>query len=156
MTVVARRFRSIPERSALETWRAISDVLAPQLSCASRKELDAIAGIASSLITREAMRDSAIVAHGSGPRVRIYCLYGEDAITGEEASEQPLAFDALTGDWHLSLPSPAEDLEWVRGALKKKSTRITARDLDTDVQDSTQQAKKTEAFQIDREAFFRP
>jgi hypothetical protein len=155
MTIVARRFKSIPERSALETWRAISNVLAPRLSSTSRGELDTIADIASSLITREAMRDSAILVHGSGPRVRIYCLYGEDAITGDNASEHLLAFDATAGDWHLSLPCPAEDLEWVQAALKRKSTRVTARDLKAEIEVAANEVNKMDGFQINTEAFFR-
>jgi hypothetical protein len=155
MTLVARRFKSIPERSALETWGAISNVLAPRLSSSSRGELDAIAGIASSLITREAMRDSAIVVHGSGPRVRIYCLYGEEALTGEKASEQILAFDATAGDWHLSLPCPAEDLEWVQAALQRRSTRVTARNLRAEVEGTANEVKQMDGFQINTEAFFR-
>ena len=156
MTVVARRFRSIPERSALETWRAISEVLAPEPSSTASEELHAIAGIASSLITREAMRDGAIVVHGSGSRVRIYCLHGEEAITGDNAREQSLAFNATSGDWQMSLPCPAEDLEWVQAALKKRSAKITARDLNADVGEGTDQPEKTGGLQVNKEAFFRP
>jgi hypothetical protein len=103
MTVVARTFCSIPKRSALDTWAAIVDLLAPRAGSDSRRELDSVAGIASSLITREAMT-APIVVYGCGPRVRIYCVYNEDAITGDAASENKLAFDATDGDWHMSLP----------------------------------------------------
>ena len=154
MTVIARRVRSIPERSALQTWRVISEVLAPEPSSTARQELDAIAGIASSLITREAARDSAIVVHGSGPRVRIYCLYGEDAITGDNASEQCLAFNVTSGDWQMSLPCPADDLDWARSALKKKAAKITARDLKADVDDKPEHEGKSAGLQVDTEAFF--
>lgn len=155
MTVVARRFRSIPERSALDTWRAITELLTPAANSTARKDLDDVAGIASSLIARESMKDSAIVVYGSGPRVRIYCLYGEDAITGDDASEQSLASDVMTGNWHLSLPCPADDLEWVQSALKKKGTRISARDLDSDVDDGSEQTTKSAELRVNKEAFFR-
>ena len=155
MTVIARRFRSIPERSALDTWCAISELLAAQDGSSSRRELESVEGVASSLITREAMKRSAILVYGSGPRVRVYCLYQEDAITGDDANEQPLGFDATSGDWHLSLPCTAEDLEWVQAALKKKTVRITARDLTVEVEESSKQGNKATRMQVNKEAFFR-
>lgn len=155
MTVAARRFRSIPERSALETWRTITELLAPTADSAARKDLDRAAGIASSLIARESVKDAAIVVYGSGPRVRIYCLYGEDAITGDDACEQLLASDVMTGNWHLSLPCPADDLEWVQSALQKKGTKISARDLNSDVDNESEPASKSAGLRVNKEAFFR-
>ncbi len=155
MTVIARRFRSIPERSALDTWSAITAALAPTGSSPGRKELEEVAGIASSLITRESMKDSAIVVYGSGPRVRIYCLYGEDAITGDDAAEQSLPEGVMVGDWHMSLPCPADDLEWVQSALKKKGVRISARDLSSDVAEESEPRGKSAGLRVNKEAFFR-
>ncbi len=160
MTVVARTFCSIPKRSALETWSAIAEMLAPNHGCEARRELEAVAGIASSLITREAMT-APIVVYGCGPRVRIYCVYNEDAITGDAANENRLAFDATDGDWHMSLPCPADDLDWVVGALAKKTKRITARDQGAAVEseDSSQASKaagNNDAAGIDMEAFLKP
>jgi len=155
MTVIARRFRSIPERSALETWAAITELLAIGADSSSRQELVSVAGIASSLITREAMSESPIVLSGSGPRLRVYCLYGEDAITGENASEQSLAFDATSGDWHLSLPCPTDDLGWVQAALAKKNSKITARDMNDEFQEPEEKDKKTGRLDVDKGAFFR-
>ena len=160
MTVVARTFCSIPKRSALETWAAIVDLLAPRTGSDARRELEAVAGIASSLITREAMT-APIVVYGCGPRVRIYCVYHEDAITGDAANENRLAFDATDGDWHMSLPCPADDLDWVSGALAKKTKRITARDQAAEVEsrESSQAAKAARtdgAAGIDMEAFLKP
>jgi hypothetical protein len=160
MTVVARTFCSIPKRSALETWTAIVALLVPEAGSAARLELDSVAGIASSLITREAM-NSPIVVYGCGPRVRIYCVYNEDAITGDAANENKLAFDATDGDWHMSLPCPADDLDWIVGALGKKSKRITARDQAEAVEseDSSQASKAAGndgAASINMEGFLKP
>jgi hypothetical protein len=58
-------------------------------------------------------------------------LYDDEAIEGSDANEELLGFDPLKGDWRMSLPCPADDLGWALGALKKHSTRITARDRDT-------------------------
>jgi hypothetical protein len=160
MTVVARTFCSIPKRPALETWSAIVHLLAPRAGCDARRELESVAGIASSMITREAMTSPTVV-YGCGPRVRIYCVYNEDAITGDAANENRLAFDATDGDWHMSLPCPADELEWVAGALAKKTRRITARDQAREVEseESAEAAKATRtdsAAGIDMEAFLKP
>lgn len=157
MTVVARRVRSIPERSALETWAKITDLLASYAGSDSRHELESIAGIASSIITRDAMKNSALVVSGAGPRVRVFCLHDEDAITGDGANEQTLAFDATSGDWKMSIPCPADDLDWVQLALKSKSTRITARDMTSDVSQDTNSGTERESasFTINKDAFFR-
>src|SRR5260370_36015058 len=108
MPVAARRVRATPARSASEAWTVIMDLLAPSSVPAARGEVEAIAGIASGLIADEAMT-APIVVFGSGPRVRLYCLYDEEAISGEDANESPLAFDATSGDWQMSLPCPAAD-----------------------------------------------
>jgi hypothetical protein len=159
MTVVARMFCSIPKRSALETWTAIAALLAPKASSKARRELESVAGIASSVITREAAI-SPIVVYGCGARVRIYCLYNEDAITGDTANENKLAFGATDGDWHMSLPCPPDDLDWVVGALAKKTKRITARDQGEAVEsdDSSQAlaAGKDATARINMEGFLKP
>jgi len=160
MTVVARTFCSIPKRSALDTWAAIIDLLAPRAGSDSRRELESVAGIASSLITREAMT-APIVLFGCGPRVRIYCIYNEDAITGDAANENKLAFDATDGDWHMSLPCPSDDLDWVAGALAKKTKKITARDQAAEVEavEDSPAAKAAPTYgatAIDMEAFLKP
>lgn len=100
MTVVARKFTSIPERTASATWSAIIQLLAPDSQSEAALELASVAGIASSLISREAMTASVVVC-GSGPRVRIYCLYNEDAIEGDDANEAALSFNPTSGefDW---------------------------------------------------------
>ena len=156
MTTVARKFISIPERTATATWKAISDLLAADPRSSAAEELASVSGIACSLITREAM-NSPIVAYGSGPRVRVYCLYNEDAIEGDDANEAPLAFDATAGDWKVSLPCPADDLSWVQGALGSKSSRISARDMETSIVEETEAADSSTSSseEVDLEAFFK-
>ena len=129
VTVARRTFRSTPERSALATWTAIVDLLTQGKTGEARAELLSVAGVAASIIADHAPVDAAIVVTCDGPRTRIYCLYDDDAIAGSGANEDPLGFDPLNGDWRVSLPSPADDLTWVQGALERRSDRITARDL---------------------------
>ena len=95
---------------------------------AARDELLAVRGVAASVIADKAPSEAAIVVTCDGPRTRIYCVYDEDAVDGSDANEGALGFDPLKGDWQVSLPCEAEDLTWVQGALKKHSSRITARD----------------------------
>ena len=154
MTVVARRVIATPARSASEAWNVIVNLLAPDNSTDAWKELQNIAGLASNLIADEAFADAAGVVHGSGPRVRIYCVYGEDAISGENASETALTFIPTNGDWRMSLPCPPEDLDWVTAALKDKSTRVTARNVSDDIEEPERQEKARSVFQVDRGAFF--
>jgi hypothetical protein len=138
MTTVAKRtFRSNPQRDALQTWIAIVDFLTQGSSGDSRTELLVIGGVAASIIAEQAPKDAAIVVTCDGPRTRIYCLYDDEAIEGSDANEDVLGFDPLKGDWRMSLPCPADDLSWVQGALKKHTTRITARDRDTPLSEDT-------------------
>lgn len=156
MTVVARRFVSIPERTASSTWIAISQLLALEPGSAASTELASVAGVAASLISREAMT-SPIVVWGAGPRVRIYCLYNDKAVEGDDANETALSFDPTDGDWHMSLPCPAEDLSWVKNALKAKSRRVTARDMDTVLDSDEEESGRKDATEttVDLEAFFK-
>jgi len=124
MSAVSRKLRATPVRSSSDTWKAITLLLAEDVSSVSHKELMSITGIASSLISSDAMKDAAVVCAGSGPQVRIYCLYGEDAITGEDANESPLQHCPTDEEWEVSMPCPTKDLDWVNRSLKEKSSRI--------------------------------
>jgi hypothetical protein len=158
-TVVARRIIAIPARPAAEVWNVIASLLAPD-SSEARKEILSITGIASSLIASEAMKDASVVVSGKGPRVRIRCLYDEEAISGEDANEAKLAVYPTEGEWVMSLPCPAEDLKWLEESLRKLSLRITVRDLSAEPfieSNGTEDGGKTRAAEVtvDREVFFR-
>lgn len=129
-TVASRTFASTPARDAHATWTAIVDLLTKGKTGAARSELLAVGGVAASVIADQAPQNAAIVVTCDGPRTRIRCLYDEDAIDGADANEDPLGYDPLKGDWRVSLPCQPDDIAWVQAALKKNSTRITARDLD--------------------------
>lgn len=156
MTVLARRIVATPARSASEAWAVIVDLLAPAANSPARKELQAIVGIATSLISDEAFRNAPAVVYGSGPRVRIYCLYGEDAVTSDSAGETKLTVVATEGDWKMSLPCPEVDLTWVQDALKNRSSHVTARDMNSALADDAAGEDTSKAVVVDREAFFRP
>ena len=154
MTTLARHIISEPVRTASETWKIIVDLLASNSDSLARSELLSVVGVASSLIASEAAKDSPIVVYGSGPRIRIYCLYGEDAIVGDGANESELASNPTSEDWTVSLPCPEDDLEWVQNALNKRSKRITAWEMNTPVEDDEANTNRKSAS-ISKEAFLR-
>ncbi len=157
MTVVARRIRATPERNALDAWQVIVDLIAP-IDGAARRELLGIEGIASSVISTEAPKDAPIVVRGKGPRVRMYCLYNDEAISGDDASETALADCPTDGEWAMSLPAGAVDVAWVKDALAKKSVRVTVREKSEPVDDGEEQSKQasTTKASINTEAFLKP
>ena len=153
-TVASRTFRSNPQRDALQTWNAIVDLLTRGKTTANRTELLSVGGVAASVIAEQGPKGAPIVVTCDGPRTRIYCLYDEDAIDGSDANEDELGFDPLSGDWRLSLPCPEDDLAWVQAALKKQSSRITARDLDAQVStDDSATTAKSETLVLDPKGF---
>jgi hypothetical protein len=154
VTVFARTVRATPFRAADDAWDVIVALLAPSGGDA-KTELMKVAGIASSLIASEAPKKDQIIVWGGGPRVRIDCLYGDDAVSGDNASETKLPRSPTEGDWRVSLPCPEEDLKWVTDALAKKSNRITARKLGEKLDTEAGGEESAEAT-INMEAFFRP
>lgn len=153
-TVASRTFRSTPGRDALATWTAIVDLLTKGQIGAARTELLAVGGVAASVIADQAPKGAAIVITCDGPRTRVYCLYDDNAIDGGDANEDSLGFDPLKGDWRVSLPCQTDDLAWVQAALKKNSTRITARDLDDAVTgDESNAAANAQTLTLDPKGF---
>ncbi len=163
MTVVARSLISIPERSATATWEAIVELIAPDARSAARRDLEAVLGIACSCITDETLADDPMVVYGVGPRLRIYALYGDDAVEGDGANESPLSYVPTDGDWHLSIPCLPDDLPWVQRGLNEVSNRVTARALGTAVDGDTAEGGDRSSITdgrvgplaVDRDAFFR-
>lgn len=128
MTVVARRFVAAPVRTATEVWKEIVVLISSESSDA-RRELNSVGGIPASLIADECPGEAPIVIAGNGPRLRIYCLYGDDALSGEDRDESPLTWVPTEGDWEMYLPCNAEDLDWIKKALGGLSRRIFPYDM---------------------------
>ena len=149
-TVARRTIRSSPHRDAFATWAEISALLT-QTNTDARQKLDDVAGIASSIIADKACASSPIVVKCDGPQTRVYCLYDDDAVDGSDANEDVLAFDPLNGDWSISLPCDADDLDWVQSALKQKGERITARDKTESKLQATAKSEKVVPLKIDTE-----
>lgn len=152
-TVVSRTIRSNPHRDGIKTWQVIVDLLTQGKTGDNSRELLSVSGIAASLITDQFPKNDPIVVICDGPRTRIYCTYDENAIDGTGENEDPFGFDPLKGSWTVSLPCHADDLDWVQAALKKLSTKITARDLESDVVDSKNIANNSQTLTLDPKGF---
>ena len=122
MSVVARKFAASPARIPSTTWETIVNVIAAE-SDEAKKELNGIAGIAASLIADETPLNDAITIIGSGPRLRVYCLYGDDAI-GDEANEASLSWKPFQSECKIYFPVHEADYDWVTKALKEKNSRF--------------------------------
>ena len=116
-------------------------------------ELEAVTGVACSLIAAEAWSGSPAVFAGVGPQLRIYCLHGEDAIVGEDSNEDSIAWSPTDGDWHLTVPCPPEDVEWVRDALAAKTERVT---VSEDVVKLSASLETSPQVEIDPAGFLKP
>lgn len=145
MSNIRRDFRASPHRTGSETWEAIAALLAPSEGSTARKELLSITGIAAQLISTESPKDFPIISSGSGDRVRIYCLYDEDAQDEDNANESALAFDATTKDWNVSIPAEADDVAWSKTELAKHSPRITVREKSEASEEEIKEEKTSSA-----------
>lgn len=152
-TIASRAIRSTPHRDAHATWTFIVQLLTQGRSGTARDQLVAVSGIAASLIADQAPRSAPIIVTCTGPRTRIYCVYNDDAVAVADGGEEPLGFDPLHGDWHVSLPCDQDDVAWVQGALKEHGTRITARDSDTYLTLDEEETPEEEALTIDPAGF---
>lgn len=128
MNVVARRIRATPVRTATESWTVIAEIVC-QGDETARKEFEAVAGIASALIASESLREQPFVVLGSGPRLRVYCLYDEDAIVGDDSNEDTMSWKPTASEWTAFLPCHKDDVQWVSKNLKTKSSRFRAYDV---------------------------
>ncbi len=154
-TVVARRVASTPVRTATETWAKIVELVASDPDGPARKELALAAGVACSSIASEATKDAAIVVWGGGPRVRVYCLFDEDAITQEDANEDQLPKSPTEGDWKMSIPCLPEDVAWSKAKLASATSRITVRAMDEDVADGEPKAAAASSMSINSAEFMK-
>jgi hypothetical protein len=159
MSTIRRDFRASPYRTGSETWEAIACLFAPDGKSAARKELLSVLGVASQLISSESVKSHPIVSSGSGPRVRVYCLYNDDATNPENAKEATLAFNATEKDWKVSIPAEPEDVNWSTAEIKKLSSRITVREkteaVEGDDEGSASQQSSSGNMKVDLKEFLK-
>jgi hypothetical protein len=121
----------------------------------ARAQLQAIGGIVSALIASEAPKDDPIVIWGVGPRIRIYCLFGEDALIADDKNEDGLPHCPTNGDWRMSFPCSKDDLSWVQAELEQSSDRFSTRSLGESIEAPEPSAHDTDTFQLDKDVYFR-
>ena len=153
---VRRDIASVPVRSAKETWRAIIDLVTGECSV-DRQQLDAASSILESIIADEILAKVPIVFKGAGPRVLIYCLYNEEAM--EAGSDiDAVASTPTAGDWRATVPSEADDVDWMNKSLKNRAPRISVHDADKPPADeeSDESGQAAKAFEIDWGVLIKP
>ena len=102
---VRRDIASIPKRSAAETWREIVNLITGEGS-ADAASLSAAASVMESLITDEHPAKVPIVVKGVGPRLVIYCLFGEDAMNAD-MDVAKLTWNPTADNWAMTAPTEA-------------------------------------------------
>jgi hypothetical protein len=156
-TVIVRRVASTPVRTATQTWQQILEILAPDPKSSARKELAIAAGVACASISSEATKDAAIVVrNGGGPRVRVYCIFDDDAMTGDGVTEDALPKSPTEGDWKMSIPCLSEDVAWSRAELAAIAHRIAVRSADEEIEDEpTKSDSSKSSLTINLEEFLK-
>ncbi|MBS0631619.1 MAG: hypothetical protein JSS11_06870 [Verrucomicrobia bacterium] len=94
-----------------------------------------------------------LVLRGSGPRIRVYCLYDDDAIAGEDANEGKLPEVPTEGDWRLSIPVTEEDYEWSSRDIKACAPYITVRKAGEELSDDSEGSGANAAVRINIDRF---
>jgi len=153
--VLARRVASTPVRTAVQTWARIVEIIAPDPESPARKELAKVAGTACASIASEAPKEAPMVIWGGGPRVRVYCVFDEDAITQDGLNEDALPKSPTEGDWRMSIPFLAEDVAWSGASLAAASSRVSARSVDDDVADEEPLAASATTLSINLAEFLK-
>jgi hypothetical protein len=152
MSVITRKFSASPVRTAAHTWDTIVSVITSSDSVANTC-LQSISGIAASIISDGSPKSNPITIIGSGPRLRVYCLYDEEGST-EDANESSLTWKPFEGEWEIYFPVEKDDLEWVTQSLKNKDKRFKTYESGTKIAESesaNRAANNTAGLTIDIE-----
>ena len=155
-TVIVRKIAGSPIRTSSAAWDAICEIVAPGAASHARAILSRATGVASSSIASEVIKDRPIVVFGSGPRIRIYGLFDEDAMSGEDINEGPLPEVPTEGDWRMSIPCLDEDFDWCKREIKACAPHISVRRLDDDVPDEERDSSSNNTVRINMEEFLKP
>lgn len=145
MTVSVRKFSASPIRNATEVWNFIVDTITS--SDEIKTELRKVAGVAASIIADGIPSTFPITIIGSGPRLRIYCLYDEDAF-GDDKKEESLNWNLFEKHWQIFFPVEKSDQEWTDKILKGKGnnfyTYVNGEEINTgDKQEDSQPPQLT-------------
>jgi hypothetical protein len=126
---IRRDIASIPRRSAKETWDVIVDLITGPESVDSDTLTEA-ESVMQSLIADEHPCKVPIVVKGAGNRLVIYLVVGEEAMDAD-MSVDPLSWNPTKGNWSMSAPADADDVNWMNKTLKTRAPRISVHDVNT-------------------------
>jgi hypothetical protein len=159
MSVVARKFSASPARLSSATWKAISAIIC-QSDTAAAAEFAKVAGIASCLINDRQFAKTPMVIKNDGPRLRIYCLYGDDAVDEDQKNEAALTWKPTEGSWLAFMPCHKDELADFKNQLTGRSANFfvydAAEGLDIEEAVGEEKEVKNEAstsLAVDWEAF---
>ena len=125
MSVATRKFAASPKRNAAETWTAIMAAIAPN-NDSVKSVLASVTGVAASVIAEGTPSSFPITVVGSGSRLRVYCLYDEDAVTAEEAHEDPLSWNIFESEWKIHFPADEVNFEPLKKILEGRGGQFVA------------------------------
>jgi len=157
MSTVVRRFLASPVRLSSDTWTAITKLVCKGEANAS-SEFGKASGIGSALLNDELFKSHPFVVKNKGPRLRIYCTYGGDAIAGEGENEESLSWDPVASDWHAYIPCASDEVKEMGKLLKSKSSKFSVYDvaeglLDEEETENKNETARAQATTVDWEAF---
>jgi hypothetical protein len=157
MSTVARRFAASPERLPSVVWSKITSLIC-STDLNATAEFQKVTGIGSSVITDHSMEEHPLVVVNDGPRLRIYCLYGDKATSEDDRNENPLTWSPTEGDWHAYLPCGPEDYDDFKTMVKSQSSKFSVYNTEEGLQEGQneenhEKAGATATIKIDWEAF---
>jgi len=157
MSTIARRFVASPARLSSLTWDAISELIC-QADSGARAEFQKVSGLASCILNDEVFAQHPLVVKNKGPRLRVYCLYGEDATSGEDKNEGALSWKPTENEWHVFIPCVAAEVKETAKSLKGKSNKFSAYNIEESIPDdqelpASEEKRSNASTSVDWEAF---
>jgi hypothetical protein len=144
--VINRYVKASPTRTSSETWAAIKTMLVGS-DLNAKIEFEKVTGVISAHIGEEKLKNHPLILTGGGPRVRIFCHYGDDAIEIDSNESLIKDYDFKT-DWKILVPVESGD-EWVRDELANRSHRFQVYEADDGYMG--EHVAKSEEMEIDLE-----
>lgn len=133
----------------------MTELLAPDATSTARGELNKVSGVLGQLVSSESFSAEPLVVYGGGARVRLYCLYNDASVEGDDANERALTTCPTEGDWAMSVPCSEEDFVWVTKELAKHGRRVTVRRAGEEVGSNQDEEAAASAGTVNIEAFLK-
>ena len=132
MSIIIRKIASSPKNNASKTWDIITEIVCHK-SLDHRKEFLKVKGGVCSVISEKTPKDRPIIIRGNGPLLRIYCLYGDDAVDSEEVSEDVLNWNPLSKNWIVYVPCPKSEIDGLQSFFKNQCENFLVYDSEDSI-----------------------